>query len=1017
MGFTFWSIIRLAVLILTALPVVRANPSSLFGLTQPPVIRAWGTEAGLPQNTVTAIVQTPDGYMWLGTHGGLVRFDGVQFKTFGLESGLPAVDVSTLYVDHQGTLWVGTYGAGLCCLRQGRIQAMADASSQPGSDTITCVQEDLTGRLWVGTSGGLRFCKDGKMLDQTELTNLTHSPIHALLRSNDGQTMWIASVANGLLAERAGRVEVCQGPPDHDKIVGRCLFEDRQGALWVSIGNGMVLRRASGEWRVFNEDDGLPFAYVTSLTQTADGTLWAGSLDDGLYRLEGGRFQGLHRADQLSAEDIRSLYPDAEGNLWVGTRTGGLNRLGQRNLRVVAAAEGLTNDFTRAVAETADGTLWVGTVGGSLYRGGLAGFQPFRPDPVGPLIYYYADVDPVLATPDGSLWWGGNGALLQWKNQGLAAVYTNLPWIQNVFVTALQNDRHGGLWIGTSGGNLVHQQAGQFTEFPELLTRSAITSLAAGKDGSLWVGTVAAGVKCIPAGRDSVLTITNGLASSSIRTLYLDDQATLWIGTAGGGLSCWYNGRVSNFTASQGLTASTVSQIVEDDHGSLWLGCNSGIYQVGKSDLLDCAAGKLAFLHARSFGINDGMLAQECSGGFCPAGLKTKSGLICISTVRGLVFIDPNQRPDETRPSKVLLEEVLVNGRLQALTGEGGPASLPDQPLRLVVPPGNRDLELHYTVIEFSAPEKIGFRYKLEGLDQGDRGWKEAFSRRAVYYQNVPPGNYTFHVQACNAAGVWNAHDTTLAVAVLPFFWETPWFRAAVVLALAGVLAHLLWWLFRYRYRQRMTRLQTLHAIERERLRIAQDMHDHVGGMLTQVSQLSDLGLHETTNRELVRNRFERIGSRARDAVQALDEIVWATNPKNDNLASFAEYVSRYSDEFFEYTGIRCWQEVPVSLPALPLRADVRHNVFLAVRESFNNVLKHSKCSEVWLRIKLDDGRVTLEVADNGCGFVPETVPAGGNGLENMRARLTEDGGHAILITAPGKGTCARFVFQVTSPS
>src|ERR1019366_5062202 len=669
--------------------------------------------------------------------------------------------------------------------------------------------------------------------------------------------------------------------------------------------------------------------------------------------------------------------------------------------------------FPRSVAETADGTLWAGTIGGSLYRGNLSGLQPFRPDPVGQLVYFYASVDSVLAMPDGSLWWGASGAVFQWKDDHLAGAFTNQPWLQSVSATALQDDHRGGIWIGTAGGQLVHLQNGRFTEFPKQLTRAAITSLAVEPDGSLWVGTVAAGVKHIREGSDTVLAVTNGLSSISIRTLHLDGNGTLWIGTAGGGLSCWRNNQVINFTTSQGLTMRTVSQIVEDDHGFLWLGCNSGIFKVNKRNLLDCADGKLSFVHSRSFGINDGMLADECSGGFCPAGLKTKSGLICISTVRGLVFLNPNEQRDETAPPKVLLEEMLVNGRRQTFTTGGVDAS--NQSPRLVIAPGNHDIELHFTAIEFSAPEKIGFRYKLEGLDSAESDWTEALARRQVNYQHILPGEYTFHVQACNAGGVWSDQDTTLAVSALPFFWETTWFRATSILTLSGCFAGILWWGLRRRYKQRLARLQTVNAIERERLRISKDMHDHVGGVLTQVSQLSDMGLNETEDKALVKNRFERIGNRARIAVQALDEIVWATNPKNDNLASFAEYVSRFSDEFFEYTSIRCWQEVPATFPALPLRAEVRHNVFLAVREAFNNALKHSKCSEVWLRIKLEEGQATVEVEDNGCGFNPAQPAAGGNGLENMRARLAEDGGQTVLISAPGKGTRIRLIFPVAA--
>jgi ligand-binding sensor domain-containing protein/signal transduction histidine kinase len=997
----------------SAARAVADAPSSL-GLAQTPIVHSWGTGAGLlPQNTVTAIVQSQDGYLWLGTRDGLARFDGVHFKVFGLEQGLPSVDISSLLEDRQGGLWIGTYGAGLCHLKAGRIEIMANPSRQPGCDTIFCLQTDSTGLLWVGTGGGLRFCRDGKLVEDAAFAELPNKPIRCLLRSRDGTTMWIASSLYGLVAYRNGHLESCLGPAGHERIVAQTLFEDRQGRLWVSIGNGMVLCRENAQWRVFDETNGLPFAYISCLTEDADGTIWAGSLDDGLYRFDGTRFNVMRRREGLSAEDIRSLYCDHAGNLWVGTRTGGLNRLSKRNLLVVAGAQGLTNDFTRSVAETADGALWVGTIGGSLYRGGVTGFHPFRPEPVGSLIYFYASVDSVLATPDGSLWWGAAGALFQWKDNHLASAYTNELWLQSVTIHALQDDRHGGIWLGTSGGQLMHLRDGRFTEFPVQLTRAAITSLAVAPDDSLWVGTVADGVKHIREGSDEITSITSGLASTSIRTIYLDDDGTLWIGTAGGGLGCWRQGRVASFNASRGLAVRTVSQIVEDDHGFLWLGCNSGIYKVSKRNLLDYADGKLSFVHSRSFGNNDGMLAEECSGGFCPAGLKMKSGLICISTVRGLVFLNPNDHQHETPPPKVMLEEALINGQLQPLARSGVDAD--GQPLspRLVIAPGNHDIELHYTATDFSAPEKIGFRYKLEGADS-DSGWTEAFGRRTAYYQRIPPGNYVFHVQACNADGVWSDQDTTLAIAALPFFWETATFYLATILVLSSFFAATLWWIVRRRYKLRLARLQTLNAIERERLRISKDMHDHVGGVLTQVSQLSDMGLNEVEDKELVKNRLERIGNRARAAVQSLDEIVWATNPKNDNLASFAEYVSRYGDEFFEYTNIRCWQEVPATLPALPLRADVRHNVFLAAREAFNNALKHAKCTEVWLRMKLDEGRMILEIEDNGCGFNPAQTAPGGNGLGNMQARLTEDGGQTVVSSAPGKGTRIRFIFPLT---
>ena len=1012
------TLLAAALLFPAGLPASSRAADALSALASTPIIRSWGTEAGLPQNSVTAIAQTRDGYMWLGTHDGLVRFDGVRFKVYGLEQGLPGLNINQLLVDGQDVLWIGTDGAGLACLREGRISSVADASDFPGTATITSLETDGAGRLWVGTDGGLRFCRDGQLVaPDPALDPLLRRPISFLQRSRDGRTMRISTHDFGLQTYRDGRLTDLPGPSEEPLITTHSLLEDRQGRLWASIGNGRLVRRNGDGWQIFRETNGLPFAYVSCMAQDAAGTIWAGSLDAGLYRFDGENFQALHTSDGLSADDINCLHCDSQNNLWVGTRTGGLDRLSRRSVLSVAAAQGLTNDYTRGVAEAADGSFWVGTIGGSIYRGTPdTGFTPFRPDDCGNLIYYYSSrVGPVLARPDGSLWWGGGRAsLFEWQNGRLANLFTNEPWQQNVLVTALADDHRGGLWIGGTRGRLVHYRDGRFTVFPRPTARASITALAVQADGSLWIGSVAGGLKYISAAGDTVTTL--GLARLSVRTLYLDPDEVLWIGSAGsagGGLSCWRHGRLTCFTAGQGLNLRTVSQIVEDNNGNLWLGCNSGIYKVSKRNLLACADGTQPFVHLRSYGLNDGMLAEECSGEFSPAGLKTRAGMICMPTVKGLVFINPDDQRRETPPPRALIEEISVNKHQFTpedwrVPGEP-PAGTPPPVPRLIIAAGNHDLEIRYTAIDYSAPEKIGFRYRMDGLDTG---WQEALNRRSAPY-HLPPGLYTFHVQACNAAGVWHDEDTALALVMLPFFWETSWFRGTCLLAAVLLFCGCTWWELRRRYRLRLERLQTLNAIERERLRISQDMHDHVGGMLTQVSQLSDLMLGETGDQELVRHRVERIGDRARAAVQAMDEIVWATNPKNDNLASFAEYVSRYSDEFFEYTRIRCWQEIPATLPALPLRADVRHNVFLAVREAFNNTLKHSHCTEVWLRLKLDGELVTIEVDDNGVGFSPGQTPAG-NGLENFRARLAGEGGRAELISTPGKGTRVRFIFPLT---
>lgn len=974
------------------------------------MIRAWGTEAGLPQNTVTAMIQSREGYLWLGTRDGLARFDGVRFRSYGLQEGLQSVEIMCLLEDQADALWVGTSGGGLAKWKDGRFESVPLHFQDGGGEIITALAKDVAGCIWVGTRAGLRLIRGGEVQEVEALKGLSKEVIRALLWDRSGG-MWIAT-ARGLYEYREGRLSGCAGPAGQVNIIAHCLLADQRGGLWASIGDGKVLCRREGEWKTYDQSDGLPFAFVSCLTEDANGTVWAGSLDSGLYFLEAGKFKAIKQADGLSADDIRSLKLDREGNLWVGTRTGGLNRLTQGGLMHCGARQGLTNDFTRAVAETASGEIWVGTTGGGVYRGSPNALAPFQPEPVGG---YYAHIEAVLAARDGGVWWGGNNGLLRWKEGSPLLALTNGPFAQST-TTALAEDAEGAIWIGTSESRLLRWQTGTLTEFPQRVTRGAVTAFAVEPDGHLWVGSVAGGLKRIQAGSASILTVTNNSMSDSIRTLHRDPEGDLWIGTAGDGLGYWHRGKLTNFSAAQGLSARTVLQILEDDLGNLWLGTSQGIFRARKRDLKDCAAGRITFVHTRFYGLNDGMPAQECSGGFCPAGLKSRSGLLCFSTVRGLVFIDPRKQSTEPPPPRSLIEQVFVNGKEASLELAGYPVRIgATEQLavgRVVIPPGDRDLEIRYTAIQLSSPEKVGFRYRM---DDADPDWIEAGGERTASYQRLPPGEYLFRLKACNANGTWNEHETVLALQVMPFLWERSGFRAVGVLAFAGIFAATLAWQLRLRYQRGLARLQRLNTIERERLRISQDMHDHIGGMLTQVSQLSDMGLHETETEQQAKNRFERIGDRARLAVQALDEIVWATNPKNDNLASFVDYVSRFSDEFFEYSRTRCWQELPTNIPPLALRADVRHTVFLAVREALNNVLKHSGATEVWLRFTHADGRATLEIEDNGCGFDPQKAGSAGNGLENMRARLTEEGGQAELTSAPGKGTKVRFVFPLPS--
>ena len=354
-----------------------------------------------------------------------------------------------------------------------------------------------------------------------------------------------------------------------------------------------------------------------------------------------------------------------------------------------APRKGLTNDFVRSVTESVDGALWVATIGGGIYRGNPNHFEAV-PTIISNITYPFMET--ILATRDGSVWWGGApGGLFQWKEGRLVTSLTgeNIPWLRNSTVTALLEDRGGGLWVGTTRGLVLKYQDGVGTLTAKPVARGTVSSLVQELDGTLWVGSVAGGLCRLPADAGAPKYVTNGLLSIHVAALHLDKENALWIGTGGGGLNRWQNGKMTGFTTRQGLSDDTISQIVEDDDGNLWLGCNRGIFRVRKSELNELAEGRRAFVHPRGFGINDGMLAEECSGGSCPAGVRTRSGQLCFSTVRGLALIDPHQAQFDEAPPRVALEEVLANGQLRTLPLSSTSTEDQGHPsLALTLPPG-----------------------------------------------------------------------------------------------------------------------------------------------------------------------------------------------------------------------------------------------------------------------------------------------------------------------------------------
>jgi len=962
--------------------------------------RPWQKEQGLPQNVVHALAQTRDGYLWIGGDDGVARFDGVRFVSFGLREGLPGWPVHRLFEDHLGALWIGTDGGGLARWEGGRLRTFRKPEGLL-SDSITALGEDSAGRLWVGTEAGLATWQDGRFTIPSAAAPFRGKPI-AVLSQNRHGVLWLGVTGSGIFRLQGGQfVPLADASLEGLLQDPHCLLDDQAGRIWVGAGDDFVLCRDGEQWRRYRIPRHLAKPYVSALAEQADGTVWAGSVSEGLILFKEGKLAPVTARNGLLDNWVESLLVDREGNLWVGTGAG-LCRVRRSDLVVFGQNEGLGYGPVEGLAEIAPGVMWAGKPGDGLYQWQGRNFSPV---PTAALSRPYPQVIALLRARDGSCWVTGDHSLWRFPAPTNATDGVEATALAGLNVLALAEDREGGVWAGTREGQVWRQQHGDWLVQTNYGHTRPITALAQDSEGAFWVGTEGDGLYCYQGAAQAHFTKGSGLLSDSIRTLHADAQSTLWIGTVGGGLSRCRKGQIASFTTREGLPDNTISQVLEDDAGRLWLGSNRGIACVSKQEMEELIAGGTTVLYPQVYGSAEGMPSEECTGGFCPAGLKTKSGQLCFSTLKGIVVTDPrSQRPDAPAPA-VMLEETTIDGVAAELVSPTVAAA----PV-LKISPGQHRLEFHYTGISFGAPERVRFRYRLEPLDTD---WVEAGARRAAFYSYVPPGQYQFRVIAAYSGGSWSAGGASVLVIVLPHFWQAGWFIALASLGLLASVGGTVRMVEKRKHQRRLKLLEQERALERERARIAQDLHDDLGSSLTRISLLSDLARADKDSPGQVEAHAQKISQSAGQTVRALEEIVWALRPGSDSLQSLVEYIAHFANELFEGDSARCRLDLPQDLPARSLPPEMRHNIFLVVKEALTNALKHARAREVRLQAKASAKTLEIVVQDDGQGFEAQGLPpkpGKHQGLGNMRRRAEDMGGTVAVESAPGKGTVVRLM-------
>ena len=1002
----------------------------------------------LPSSTVTAITQTPDGYLWIGTYNGLARFDGVRFVTFepGNTPELGHSRVQGLYLDVNGTLWINTYRDGLASYRAGVFRR--ERPTQTGYDlhtTLACstsntvvfvsqfgevLTRDLTntnadwsittppagsrpifqcadreGGLWFLSREGriVRFL-GGEFKDLPADAGLGTNRVFTVTADTHGQ-IWVGAENN--IARWNGKFFETVAPTNGEAVLmPLLLFPTRAGALWVLDGDRM--RKLQGrqwiaeapEWRGLL---GWAGGRGMGVHEDAEGGMWFNHYGNGVFHITSeGEFQRLTTRDGLPGDRVGAWFQSRDGALWLGVDRGGLARLRERKFQIIGAAEGLTARAALSVCEDRDGALWIGTGGGGLCRWSGGKISNF---PVGNNVSANF-VFSVFPQPDGDIWLSAGEGENLFRFRGRQVEHA--PWDPRG-VKAILADRSGRIWLGTKSGLAWWSEQGRRIfgvndglSSQDGLASSPIRALTEAPDGTIWCGSDDGTLYRCETERLQAFRPQDGHGQEPILSLLADADGTIWAGTFRGGLLRFRKGEFKRFSVEQGLPVSVIVQILEDQQGRLWLGTHQGIYCVAKAELNACADGKTRKVNCASYG---GLSALECSDGYQPSCWRGRDGRLWFATVRGAVAVNPDELKGNSLPPPVVVEEFRVDGEAVKLGANP-----------LVVPPGHSQFEFQFTALSFGAPDKTRFRYRMDGVDED---WVEAGTGRSARYGHLPANDYRFRVIACNDEGVWNQTGATVGFTVRPFFYETWWFRA---LAGAGVVfgvAFTVRKLATRKYRRKLARLQQQHAIERDRARIAKDIHDDIGAGLTQITLLGELARREP---EQAAAHLDRISGSARRLTLAMDEIVWAVDPQHDTFNGLMDYISAYAEDFLRVAGIPCRMDFPNELPDLRVEAEVRYNLFLALKETLNNIVKHAHATEVWLRLQLEPGSFSLIIEDNGCGLSPlrADTPAAapgdrltsGSGLANLEKRLASIGGRCLVTSRAGEGTRVEMILK-----
>ncbi|HTZ57363.1 MAG TPA: two-component regulator propeller domain-containing protein [Acidobacteriaceae bacterium] len=931
--------------------------------------RVWRIQDGLPEDTVQAIEQSDDGYLWIGTTGGLVQFDGSRFRLYD-HATTPALAENSVFCvlsTRDSSLWIGTDGGGAFHFHNGRFRAY-NGSNGLSNGFVRGLLEDDQGRVWIGTDNGLFQVVQGRIRHVDTSPYTDSLAVHSIIEDREHR-IWVGGSA--LLVFDHGIATVKQLPGIDSENRVKSIVETQDGTVWVGTVGGLN-RLVQGKFQPVREIKGT----VRALRQTSDGTLWIGTIGHGLYRYANGTFTHWTRNDLLPSNTVLSIFEDGEQQVWIGTQEG-MVRLSKTPVSVLPLP-GDSDPDVGTISADPNGTIWAVSSGVFAIRDGVARPYKFPNLPDVPVRNVFRD-------RTGDLWIGTDGSGVYRITHAGVIHYTAPGKLTNNFIRAFLQSRDGAVWVATDEGvsRIDGEDSRQYGERNGLAYFST-RALLEDSNGDIWIGTDH-GLSHMRAGVFVHDAVTAALGEEKVWSIVEDNDGALWFGTRNHGLVRYLDGKMTTYTTAQGLASDSIYQLLADQRGLIWVSGPSSISSFAPPTAEQNGDGRL---RVNVYDLPYDSIPAQMYGGRQPAGCVAIDGAIWFASSRGAVRVLPQPRPRVALP-RVLLTGINADGRdMPVLPSAVFPASL-------------SRLEINFAPLLLRSQENVRFRYRLENFDPD---WTYAGTSRVATYTNLPSGKYQFRVEAFEVSNPAAVSEASFELEKRPYFYATWWFVTLCLLTAALLIFAI------YQSRIRSLRLR-FKAVLEERNRLAREMHDTVIQGCTSISALLEaISSLRRENLALQENLLDHARMQVRSTIDEARQAVWNLRHKEDSVsdlgASAAAIAARTSEEFG--IAVHCTEEGrPFSV-----RGPLARELLMVIREAVYNAALHGRPRSIQINLVYTKEELDSSVSDDGCGFDANARRADGGqhyGIEGMRERVERMGGQLNIVSVRERGTTVSF--------